>query len=436
MTKFTDTFICRPVLAAVVSLLIFILGVRSITELQVRQYPKMSNTMITVSTAYPGAPASLIEGFITTRLENSIATSEGIDYMTSTSTEGNSTINIYVKLNFDPNTAFTDVVSNVASVQNDLPKQSQLPVLKKQTGSQTALLYISFNSKELSGEQITDYIMRVVQPKIETVLGVSQAQILGEKTFAMRVWLNTKRMASVGITAFDVTQALLANNFQAAAGNTKGDFVQLEIKASTDVENVKSFNNIVIKNVKGSLIRIRDIGFAELGSENYDTSVFLNGNNAVFVAVSATPTANPLSVVTKVKKLLPDLKKVYPPALKSKIVYDSTTYIRSSMREVMTTILEATLIVIIVIFAFLGSFRSVVIPVVTIPLSLVGVFFIMWMLGYSINLLTLLSMVLAIGLVVDDAIVVVENVYRHIEEGMTAFDAAIKGAREIYRLFR
>ncbi|AIT63232.1 efflux RND transporter permease subunit [Coxiella burnetii] len=430
-SKFTDKFIIRPVLAIVVSLFIFILGLRAITEMEVRQYPKMNNTLITISTAYPGAPASLIEGFITTRLEKSIAGAEGIDYMTSTSTQGVSTINVFIKLNFDPNVAFTDIMSKVAQVQNDLPRESQLPVIQKLTGTQTALMYISFSSDQMSSEQISDYLNRVVQPKIETVFGVSQAEILGGQTFAMRVWLNTKRMAALNVTPTDVTQALINNNFQSAAGQTKGDFITLYIKAKTDIGDKQAFENLVIKEVNGTLIRIRDIGRVELGAEDYDSSVYMNGKSAIFVAVNTTPTANPLSVIANVKKILPDLEKEYPPSLHSKVVYDATEYIQASIYEVIRTIFEATLIVIVVIFLFLGSIRTVVIPVITIPLSLIGVCFLMWFLGYSLNLLTLLSMVLAIGLVVDDAIVVVENVYRHIEEGMDGFHAAIRGAREI-----
>jgi len=431
MTKFTDIFITRPVLATVVSLLIFILGLRSVTEMQVRQYPKMDNTLITVSTSYPGAPASLVEGFITTRIEKSIASAEGIDYMTSTSTQGSSTINVYIKLNFNPNVAFTDIMSKVAQVQNDLPKESQLPVIQKETGSQTALMYIGFNSDKMTPEQITDYITRAVQPKIQTVFGVSQAQILGAQTFAMRIWLNTIRMAALSVTANDVVQALQKNNFQSAAGQTKGDYISLYIKAETDVQNKEAFENLVVKKANGTLIRIRDIGRVTLGAESYDSDVYMNGKPAIFMAVSSTPTANPLNVISGIKKILPDLKSLYPPTLESKVVYDATKYIQNSIYEVTRTIIEATVIVVIIIFLFLGSIRTVSIPIVTIPLSLIGACFLMWVLGYSINLLTLLAMVLAIGLVVDDAIVVVENIYRHLEEGLDGFNAAIKGAREI-----
>lgn len=431
MAKFTDKFISRPVLAVVISLLILILGIRSITELQIRQYPKMTNTLITVSTAYPGAPSSLIEGFITTPLERSIASAEGIDYMSSISSPGVSTIYVYVKLNFDPNIAFTDVMSKAAQVQNQLPKDANLPVITKLTGQQVSLMYISFNSAQMTAQQITDFTTRVVVPKIISVFGVSQVKIYGGQTFAMRVWLDTRRMAALGVTPNDVVTALMQNNFQTAAGNTKGNFIQLYINVSTDAQDEKTFENLVIKQVKGALIRIRDIGHVQLGSQNYDSSTYMNGKNVVTLSVDAAPTANPLSVINDVEKLLPQMEKIYPPTLSSQVVYDATQYIRTSIKEVIKTIIEATIIVIIIIFLFLGSLRTVIIPVVTIPLSLIGVCFVMLLLGYSINLLTLLAMVLAIGLVVDDAIVVVENIYRHIEEGMDGFQAAIKGAREI-----
>jgi multidrug efflux pump len=431
MKKFTDIFICRPVLAIVVSLLVFVLGMKSILDLQVREYPKMDSTLITITTTYPGAPADLVEGFITKRIEESVASAEGIDYMDSTSIDGVSTISVHVKLNFDPNTAFTDVMSKAQQVQSDLPSQAQLPIINKSSDAQTALMYIGFNSDRMTPQQITDYISRVVQPKLETIYGVSQAQILGGKTFAMRVWLDSKRMASLGVTPTDVANALTSNNFQSAAGKTKGDYVQLSITAETDVQDPTAFDRIVVKTVNGTLIRIRDIGKVELGSDTYDSSVYFDGKKAIFVAVSATPSANPLTVIGAVKKMLPELKKIYPPTLSSKVAYDATKYINASIEDVIKTIIEAGLIVIVVIFCFLGSLRSVIIPVVTIPLSLVGVCFFMFTLGYSLNLLTLLAMVLAIGLVVDDAIVVVENIQRYIERGLTPFQASIKGMREI-----
>lgn len=429
--KFTDLFIRRPVLATVISLLIFIIGLRAIFELPVRQFPKVENTLITITTSYPGASAELIQGFITTPIEKKVASADGIDYMTSESTDNVSTISAYIKLNFDPNVAFTSIMSKVSEVKNQLPKAAEDPVIQKQTGQSTALMYIAFNSEDMTSEQITDYLSRVVQPKLETVSGVSEAQILGGSFFAMRVWLNPKRMAAFGVSPNDVVMALKQNNFQAAAGETKGKYIAISVNANTDVQNAKDFSNIVVKEYKNTLIHIKDVAKVELGSENYDSSVIFNGERAVFIGIKASPSANPLSVITDVKTVLPGIEKGFPPSLHGKIVYDATKYIRSSINEVLSTILEATVIVILVIYLFLGSLRTVAIPIITIPLSLVGVFGVMMALGYSINLLTLLSLVLAIGMVVDDAIVVVENVYRHIEDGMATFDAAIQGAREI-----
>ncbi|MCB1826984.1 MAG: efflux RND transporter permease subunit [Coxiellaceae bacterium] len=429
--KFTDIFIERPVLATVVSLLLFFIGLRAIFDLPVRQFPKVENTLITISTSYPGANASLIEGFITTPIEKEVASADGIDYLTSSSIDGTSTIDAYIKLNFDPNDAFTSIMSKVAEVKNQLPTAAEDSVIQKQTGQTTALMYLGFNSTEMTGEQITDYLSRVVQPKLETVSGVSEAQLLGPQYYAMRIWLNTKRMAALGVSPNDIVNALQNNNFQAAAGSTKGVYVALPVNADTDVQTPEAFENIIIKQDGNTLVHLKDVAKVELGSQSYDSSVNFNGEKAVFIGIQAKPTANPLTVITAVKKVIPDIVKQFPPSLHEKIVYDSTKYITASIEEVIKTIAEAALIVIVVIFLFLGSLRTVTIPIVTIPLSLVGVFAAMLMLGYSINLLTLLSLVLAIGMVVDDAIVVVENIYRHIEDGLTPYDAAIQGAREI-----
>lgn len=429
--KFTDIFIRRPVLATVVSLLILLFGLRAIYDLPVRQFPAMENTVITVTTAYPGANADLIQGFITSPLQKSIAGADGIDYLTSESTQGASTIKAFIKLNYSPQQAFTNIMAKVAEVRGELPKNSEQPVIQKEAAEGSALMYISFDSEKMSPQQITDYVSRVVQPEIETISGVSQAQILGGSVFAMRIWLNPQRMGALNITASDITNALQQKNFQTAAGKTKGEYVAVNVSATTDLHTQQQFENIVVKNENGSLIRLREVAKVRLGSENYDSLVTFNGKKAVFMAINATPTANPLTVISSVRKVLPGIFNNSPPSLTGNIVYDATKFIRVSIDEVITTIVEATIIVIIVIFLFLGSLRSVFIPVVTIPLSLIGVCSLMLALGYSINLLTLLAMVLAIGLVVDDAIVVVENIHRHIEDGLTPFKAALQGAREI-----
>ncbi|MFO2573399.1 efflux RND transporter permease subunit [Legionella pneumophila serogroup 1] len=429
--KFTDLFIKRPVLSIVVSMLIFLFGINSIYKMQIRQYPKMENTVITIMTGYPGADAELIAGFITTPLESAVASAEGIDYMTSSSQQGLSTITLNIKLNFDPQIAFTDVMSKVQQTLNQLPKESQQPVILKKSDSSTALMYISLDSKDMTPQQITDYATRVVQPQLQTVDGVAKADILGGQTYSMRIFMNPIKMAALNVTPADVSAVLASNNFLTAAGSTKSEYVAINVTAKTDLNNAEEFERLIVKSDKGSIIRLRDIAKVELGSQNYDSSVTFNSKKAVFISITPTPTANPLTVINDARKLFPSIVREFPPSLTGTIVYDATAFIRASIHEVMETIIEAAVIVIIVIFLFLGSIRSVLIPVVTIPLSLVGVCTLMLILGYSINLLTLLAFVLAIGLVVDDAIVVVENVHRHLEEGKTPFESAIIGAREI-----
>lgn len=429
--KFTDLFIKRPVLSIVVSMLIFLFGINSIYKMQIRQYPKMENTVITIMTGYPGADAELIAGFITTPLESAVASAEGIDYMTSSSQQGLSTITLNIKLNFDPQIAFTDVMSKVQQTLNQLPKESQQPVILKKSDSSTALMYISLDSKDMTPQQITDYATRAVQPQLQTVDGVAKADILGGQTYSMRIFMDPIKMAALNVTPADVSSVLASNNFLTAAGSTKSEYVAINVTAKTDLNNVGEFERLIVKSDKGSIIRLRDIAKVELGSQNYDSSVTFNSKKAVFISITPTPTANPLTVINDARKLFPSIVREFPPSLTGTIVYDATAFIRASIHEVMETIIEAAVIVIIVIFLFLGSVRSVLIPVVTIPLSLVGVCTLMLILGYSINLLTLLAFVLAIGLVVDDAIVVVENVHRHLEEGKTPFESAIIGAREI-----
>jgi len=429
--KFTDVFIKRPVLACVISLLIFLFGLNSISTMQIRQYPRMDNTVITVNTAYPGADANLIAGFITTPLEAAVASAEGIDYMTSSSTQGLSTITLTIKLNFNPQIAFTDVMSKVQQTLNQLPPEAQKPIIIKSSDTSTPLMYISLDSNDMTPQQITDYAVRVVQPQLQTVDGVAQAQILGGATYSMRVFLDPDKMAAFNVSPSDVSSVLARNNFLTAAGSTKGEYVAINMTAKTDLNDAQEFSKLIVRSSNNAIIRLKDIGKVVLGSQDYNTSVTFNGKKAVFLALTPTPTANPLTVISDARKLFPSIQREFPPSLTGTIVYDATEFIRASIKEVIHTIIEAAFIVIVVIFLFLGSFRSVIIPVVTIPLSLIGVCTLMLFLGYSINLLTLLAFVLAIGLVVDDAIVVVENVHRHIEEGKTPFEAAIIGAREI-----
>ncbi|MGC8554576.1 MAG: efflux RND transporter permease subunit [Candidatus Acidulodesulfobacterium sp.] len=429
--SFTGIFIQRPVLAIVISLVILILGARSLSELTLREYPKVKDTLITVQTAYPGASAQVVQGFITMPLERAIASSEGIDYMTSTSTEGVSTIQVFMKLNFSSNAALAEVLSQVNSVLNQLPKQSQLPVITKTSVTNLAYLYLAFTSNTLSSSQITDYLTRAVQPKIQAVSGVGQVQIYGNKQFGMRIWLNPKKMAEFNVTPIDVSSALANNNYIASNGYTKGNYVQVNISADTLLTSVKQFRNLVVADDGGTLVRIKDIGTVEMGAVSNDAGNIMNGKRAVVMGIFTTPSANPLTVVKKLTGMIPSLRKQLPAHMKLRVAFNRTIFISSSINEVIKTVVETLIIVIIVIFLFLGSGRSVAIPVIAIPLSIIGDLFIMYYLNYSINLLTLLAFVLAIGLVVDDAIIVVENVSRHIEEGKKPFDAAIIAAKEL-----
>jgi multidrug efflux pump len=429
--SFTDIFIRRPVLATVVSLMILLVGLASAFNLPVRQFPELTNTTITITTAYPGANADVIRGFITTPMLQAVASAEGIDTLLSSSQQNISKITLNLRLDANADRAVADVLSKIQQVKNVLPRESQDPIVTRQTGDPVALMYLSFNSPVMTSSQITDYLTRVVQPKLQTIDGVANAQILGGQTFAMRVWLNPDKMAAHAITPLDVRNALTANNFVTAAGQVKGDFVQTTINAETSLDSPTAFSKLVVATRGDALIRLDDIANIELGPESADSSSVFDGQKAVFIGVFANPTANPLTVIAKVRQAFPDMQHQLPVGLEAAIAYDATKFIEASIKEVQTTLFEAAAIVIVVIFLFLGNLRSTLIPIVTIPLSLIGVMFALLALGYSINLLTLLALVLAIGLVVDDAIVVVENIHRHIEEGMQPFDAALVGAREI-----
>ncbi len=428
---FTDLFIRRPILATVISLLILLVGVRSFFDLPIRQYPRIDNTVITVTTVYPGAAPDLMQGFITQPIAQAVASAEGIDYLNSSSTQSMSVVTAHIKLNFDPTKSMTEIMSKVNQVKYLIPKEANDPVILKSAGQSVAVMYIGFSSPRLSGPAISDHLSRVAQPLLATVDGVASADILGGQTFAMRVWLDPERMAARGITAPEVAAALQANNFQSAPGQTKGYFTIANVRADTGLTDLDQFRQMVVKAAGGALVRLQDIATLDLGAQSSSSSVMMNGEQAIFVGVQAGPTGNPLNIVRDVRALVPTLERGLPPTVKMNIVYDSTKFIQSSINEVINTLIEAVGIVMVVIFLFLGSFRSVIIPIVTIPLSLIGAFSLMQAMGFSINLLTLLAMVMAIGLVVDDAIVVVENVYRHIEEGRTPFQAALIGAREI-----
>ena len=431
MRKFTDIFVQRPVLATVISLVILVLGLRSIGSLPVLQFPYTQNAVVTVSTSYPGADANLVASFITTPLENAVAQANGIDYMTSSSIQGVSTITANLRLNYDSDKALTEINTKVNAVLNQMPPQAQKPVLSVSIGQTIDAMYIGFYSDTLKPNQVTDYIVRSVQPKLQAIEGVQTAEIIGAKNFALRAWLDPRKLAAVGLTAADVSNALASNNFLSSSGQSKGQMVQINLNASTSLHSLDEFKQMIIKQQGSTVVRLSDVATVTLGADNYDSSVAFDGKKAVYIGIQVAPTANLLEVITRVRKAMPGIQVQLPNGLNAKVVYDSTKFVNSAINEVVKTLAEAVLIVTAVVFIFLGSPRSVLIPVIAIPLSLVGTFTVMLALGYSINLLTLLALVLAIGLVVDDAIIVVENVSRHLEAGLTPYESAIQAAREL-----
>ncbi|OOF33171.1 efflux RND transporter permease subunit [Salinivibrio costicola] len=430
--RFTDVFIKKPVLASVDSLFIILLGLRAITDMNVRQFPEIKNAVISVSTTYIGADADLIQGFITTPLEREIAASEGIDYLVSTSTAGVSTIEAYLRLDYDPNEALTQIAAQVNKVRSELPEDAREPVVTLQVGETVAAMYLAFYSEVLSDNQITDYLVRVVEPQLSTIPGVQRANVLGASSFAMRVWLDSVKLAAYDLTGTDVVAALRNNNVLATLGRTKGQDVAIDLNAATDIHDVRQFEDLVISSDGQSVVRLEDVATVELGAESYQTSVNFNGLDATFIGIEVSPDANALDVIESVNEVWDaDIIPQLPQGLSAYIAYDSTEYIDNAIDEVVISIILALAIVVFVIYGFLGSLRSVIIPAVAIPVSLIGTFFLMFLLGFSINLLTLLAMVLAIGVVVDDAIIMLENVHRHIEEGKSRTEAAIEGAREL-----
>jgi multidrug efflux pump len=428
---FTDIFIRRPVLSIVVSLMILVLGLKSMTSLPILQYPRTQNAIVTVTTTYYGADSSIIAGFITTPLENAIAQANGIDYTTSTSQPGTSTITVNLRLNYDSGKALTEINTKVNSVINQLPSGVQQPVLTVKVGQTIDSMYLGFSSDVLEPNQITDYLIRVVQPKLQAVPGVQTAELLGNKTFALRAWLDPVKMAAYGLTATEISTALSSNDYIAGLGTTKGQMVQVNLTAATNLHSLDEFRNLVVKQVNNANIRLADVANVTLGSEDYESSVAFNGKRAVYIGIQVAPGANLLDAIKNVRAVYPEIKAQQPGGLNSEIIYDSSEFVNSSISEVIYSLGEALAIVTVVVFLFLGSWRSVLIPVIAIPLSLVGTFSIMLALGFSINLLTLLALVLAIGLVVDDAILVVENVNRHLLDGMKPLQAASTAAREL-----
>jgi len=430
--RFTDLFLRRPVLAIVVNVLVIVAGLQAIRSLNVRQYPRLESATVTVRTVYVGASADLVRGFVTTPLERSIAAADGIDYIESQSVQGLSTINVRLKLNFNAGNALSDISARVNQVRADLPPEAEIPAIQiEPSDAQIAAMYLSFGSPLLEDNQITDYLIRIVQPRLSAIAGVQRAEILGARTFALRAWLKPDRMAALNVSPSQVRQALAANNYLAAVGQTKGALVQVNISATTDARSLDEFKNLVIREQNGAIIHLRDVAEVVLGADDYDQDVRFSGEKAVFMGVWVLPSASSLDVIGRVRAEIGRVQDELPTGMTARIAFDSTNYIRDAMKEVVKTLSETVLIVIVVIFLFLGSLRSSLVPVVAIPVSLIGAVFLMQAFGFTLNLLTLLAIVLSVGLVVDDAIVVVENVERHIRDGQSRMDAAISAAREL-----
>ncbi|MBS0641158.1 MAG: efflux RND transporter permease subunit [Proteobacteria bacterium] len=429
--KFTDIFVRRPVLACVVSLMLLVLGIKAFNSLSILQYPKTQNAVVTITTVYYGANPETVAGFVTTPLENAISQANGIDTLTSISRSGISTITANLILNYDPNKALTEITAKINSVINQLPTGVLQPTMSVEIGQSLDALIIGFSSDVLSPNQVTDYLIRNVQPRLQAVPGVQTAELLGGQNFAMRAWLDPEKLAAYGLTAADVSAALSSNNIISGIGTTKGLMVQYNLNASTNLHSVEEFRNLVVKQVNGGIIRLSDVAHVTLGADDYDSAVSYNGQKGVYIGIKIVPSASLLDVIGRVKQVLPSIKQQLPGGLTGDVIYDSTIFVNSAIWEVARSLGETVLIVTLVVFAFLGSPRSVLIPLVTIPLSLIGTFTVMLILGFSINLLSLLALVLSIGLVVDDAIIVVESVNRHLEEGMKPIDAAIRAARDL-----
>jgi multidrug efflux pump len=428
----TDLFIRRPVLALVINLLIIIGGLQAIYTINVRQYPRSENAAITVTTVYVGANAELVRGFITSPLERAIAAADGIEYMESQSTLGLSTINVRLRLNYDSTKALAEISSKVDQVRRDLPPEAEVPIINIETAdSRFASAYLSFSSELLQQNEITDYLVRTVQPRLSAIPGVQRADVLGARTFAMRIWLKPDRMAALNISPAQVRQALAANNFLTALGRSKGAFIQINLTADTDLHTVDEFKRLAVRQSDGTIVRLSDIADVSLGAEDYDAEVRFSGQTAVFMGIWPLPNANSVDVIKRVREEMISIQRDLPSGLKARVAYDATDYITTAIHEVLKTLGDTLIIVIVVIFLFLGSFRSVLIPVVAIPMSLIGAVFLMQLFGFTLNLLTLLAIVLSVGLVVDDAIVVVENVERHMRGGQPPLLAALSGAREL-----
>ena len=430
MGKLTDLFVHRPVLALVLGAVMLLLGMQAGSQLALRQYPEVEKSVIYVHADYPGASAKTVQGFVTTPLQRRIAAAKGVEYVTSQSDPGGAEIQVWVRLGENSTDVLGEVITKVNEARFELPREVEDPVVTNRTGD-GALMYLALLSDEMSVQQIADYAMRSIQPVLGTIEGVGEARLLGSGMFAMRIWLDPAKMAAFGVTATDVNDAIRRDNYISAAGTTRGELVRASVDAETDVQDPEKFAAIVVRQDGDQRVRLGDVANIELASETYESAVYSSGKETVFISITEAPGANPLETASSVKAKVEELNSQLPADMTIFLDSDASVYIGEALQEVAKTLIEASVIVILVIFLFLGSLRVVAIPIVAIPLSLITVLFLIWMMGFSINLLTLLAMVIAIGLVVDDAIVVVENVHRHIEDGKQPFEAALIGARQV-----
>lgn len=428
---FTDVFVRRPVLATVLSLLILLLGLRAIGMLELREYPRTERAVVTVMTAYPGADADLVQSFITAPLQRAISEANGLDYVQSDSRQGVSIIEAVMELNYDGNAAVAEIQAKVASQRSQIPSEALDPVIDVRTEQGWALMYIGFASESMRAAEITDYLMRGVIPRMQAIPGVAKADVMGDQQLAMRIWLDPRRMAAQDVTAMDVRAALRRENVQAGIGQTQDDLLQVNLSAATDMSSVTEFEQLIVRANGNTLVRLSDVADIELNARNLNQVSWYSGEPSTLVAIETGPGANPIDVSRAIRELLPDIERQLPPNLTMALTHDGSEYIEASIAEVYRTLFEAVAIVLLLIFLALGSARAAIVPAISVPLSLIGATFIMLLLGFSLNLLTLLAMLLAIGLVVDDAIIVVENVHRHMAAGKGRLEAALVGAREL-----
>jgi multidrug efflux pump len=433
MKSLTDIFVKKPVLAIVVNLVILAVGYRAISSLPVRQYPRIESSSIVITTAYIGASAETVRGFITTPIEKAVSAIDGIDYIESSSTAGVSLITVRLRLNHNSNAALAEISARLNQVRSELPGEAESPVIEIQrTDKPYATFYISFTTESLTAPQLNDFLVREAQPQLQSIAGVQRVGVEGPREIAMRVWLDAAKMDAQNVTPAEVWDALRRNNFLATVGRTKGPDVQIDLLTNTDLRSASEFDQLIVRETDGVLVRLKDVARVELGSEEQTGQAGFNGKQAIWLSVWPLPSANELDVASALKARIAEMETKLPGGVAMKLAYDGTYYMENALKEITKTLAETILIVGVVVFLFMGSLRTVLVPLIAMPISLVGACVLMVAMGFSLNLLTILAIVLSVGLVVDDAIVMVENVERHIREGKSKIDAALIGARELF----